>query len=322
MRRALTGAAVAAGSGPCPTAHTEPSQPDFGRASRRAGRAALVLVTPARSTGRAKPTLSVKAEAAPADDSGPRPGVETRPPLADDVGPESALKEDPARALRAMPTLAPKTRPEPAVKAKPQRGAGASAGPAVVTRSGPGVVLRMPPALDPPPNDPRSAAPPESAGAPSAGMDPLPLEWPGTLPMFQPPPPPRQPQPAPPPPRERSNAYPAAQRFVGLCVEILNGYRPPGQLRPMTHPQRFADISDQILRRTVRVRMNPSQAARQGTLVRARRLLLSEPLDGIAEGVVVLEHGDSTWAMAIRLEKSNRPGFGVLGWMCTVVQVV
>lgn len=177
---------------------------------------------------------------------------------------------------------------------------------------GPAVVLRMPPPLDPPVS-PAAETP--------AGMDPLPFDWPGAPAPIRPPEPPSPPRPAP-APEPRSTAYAAAQRFVGLCVEILNGYRPAAQLRPMTHPQRFADISDQILRRTVRVRMTPGQAARHGHLVRARRLLLSEPLDGIAEAAAVLEHGESTWAMAIRLERTARPGIGVLGWICTVVQVI
>jgi hypothetical protein len=155
-------------------------------------------------------------------------------------------------------------------------------------------------------------------------MDQLPFELPGAVPTpaSRPPEPRRPTRLAPTLPGPRSGSYAAAQKFVSLCVEILNGYRPPSQLRPMTHPQRFADISDQILRRTVRVRMTPGQAARHGHLVRARRLLLSEPLPGVAEAAVVLEHGESTWAMAIRLERSTRPGVGVLGWMCTVVQVL
>jgi hypothetical protein len=178
-----------------------------------------------------------------------------------------------------------------------------------VTSSGPAVVLRMPPPLDPPDDQ-----------APSL-LDQLPLPWPDAPPPAVPPFP--EPPPVRPPPRgPRSNAYAAAQKFVGLCVEILNGYRPPSQLRPMTHPQRFTEISDQILRRTVRVRMTPGEAARHGHLVRARRLLLNEPLDGVAEAAVVLEHGESTWAMAIRLERTDRRDVGVLGWICTVVQVL
>ncbi|WP_426507766.1 Rv3235 family protein [Dactylosporangium sp. McL0621] len=162
---------------------------------------------------------------------------------------------------------------------------------------------------------------------PAYFMDPLPFEWPpgstaaaresAREPVREP----RRPAPVE-PPRTRSESYQAAKRFAALCVEILNGYRPPSQLRPLTHPHRLGDVNDQIMRRTVRVRMNPGQAARKGNLVRIRRLLVTEPLAGIAEGVVVLEHGTSTWAMAVRFEKANRPGFGVFGWVCTLVQVV
>ena len=178
------------------------------------------------------------------------------------------------------------------------------------TPVGPAVVLRMPPPLDPPV---------EPTLEPALDMDQLPFEWPSG-------PPPaaiKAPRPRPAPaPGKRSSAYPAAQKFVSLCVEILNGYRPPNQLRPMVHPKTFGEVSDQILRRTVRIRMTPGEAARQGLLVRARRLLVSEPLEGVAEGVAVLEHGEATWAMAIRMERTGHRGAGVVGWICTVVVVL
>jgi hypothetical protein len=107
-----------------------------------------------------------------------------------------------------------------------------------------------------------------------------------------------------------------------MCVEVLNGYRPTTQLRPLIHPKHFTDISDQLLRRTVRVRMSPAQAAHHGRLVRARRMLLCEPANGVVEAAVVLEQGPATWAMAIRMEHTPAPGIGVLGWLCTVVQVI
>jgi hypothetical protein len=105
-------------------------------------------------------------------------------------------------------------------------------------------------------------------------------------------------------------------------VEVLNGYRPATQLRPFADPKSFTDIADQLIRRTVRVRMSPGQAARHGRLVRVRRMLLCEPIAGVAEAAVVLEQGDTTWAMAVRLERPDRPGTGVMGWHCTVVQVI
>jgi hypothetical protein len=186
---------------------------------------------------------------------------------------------------------------------------------------GPAVILRLPPPLDPPVEEATPGPPPLASERLGYDMDQLPLEWPGTPPAIRPAARPRKRTVAQ-APDQPSDAYAAAKRFVGLCVEILNGYRPPNQLRPLSHPQRFGDISDQILRRTVRIRMTPGQAASQGTLVRIRRLLVTEPLSGVAEGVVVLEHGTSTWAMALRFEHTDRPKFGFLGWVCTVVQVL
>ena len=205
---------------------------------------------------------------------------------------------------------------------------GALAEPGRTTRSrthpapvGPAVILRLPPPLDPPVEE--ATPDPSTPASERLGydMDQLPLEWPGAPPAIRAPARPRK-RAVTQAPGQHSDAYTAAKRFVSLCVEILNGYRPPNQLRPLSHPQRFGDISDQILRRTVRIRMTPGQAASQGTLVRIRRLLVTEPLAGVAEGVAVLEHGTSTWAMAVRFEHTDRPKFGVLGWVCTVVQVL
>lgn len=116
-------------------------------------------------------------------------------------------------------------------------------------------------------------------------------------------------------------AWAALRLFVGMCVEVLNGYRPAGQLRPMSDPHRFTDIADQVVRRTVRVRMSPAQAARQGRLVRVRRMLVCEPLSGIAEAAVVLEQGDTCWSMAVRMERSAR-GAEAASWRCVLVQVI
>lgn len=117
------------------------------------------------------------------------------------------------------------------------------------------------------------------------------------------------------------SAWSALRLYVGMCVEVLNGYRPVAQLRPMSDPQRFTDITDQLVRRTTRVRMSPSQAARQGRLVRVRRMLVCEPLSGIAEAAVVLEQGDTCWSMAVRMERNPDPT-KPQGWRCVLVQVI
>ena len=112
------------------------------------------------------------------------------------------------------------------------------------------------------------------------------------------------------------------QRYIAMCVEVLNGYRPSAHLRPITDQQRFGDIADQLVRRAVRVRISPAQAARQGKLVRVRRMILNEPLDGVAEAAVVLEQGDSCWALAVRLERGTRADRSTGPWRCTVLQVI
>jgi Family of unknown function (DUF6459) len=206
---------------------------------------------------------------------------------------------------------------------------------AVVEAKRPVVTVRRAPALDPPY---------EGQAQPPPGMQMLPLEWSGPRtaertrparagdfpaqaragerptgdgePVLKLPPgalprPATRPRPLPP-----TTARAAAQRFVGMCVEVLNGFRPAAQLRPVAAVQRFNDIADQLVRRAVRMRLTPGQAARQGRLLRVRRMLLCEPRDGVAEAAVVLEQGQVCWAMAVRLERSAE------GWRCTVLQVV
>ena len=179
-------------------------------------------------------------------------------------------------------------------------------------------LVRSAPPLDPPCEETLVRRPTQPVG----GMDFLPGDWlafPGPVRPAS-----SRPTPAPPPPGDPAAPPPhaAAQRFIGLCVEILNGYRPASHLRQVTHPKHCSAVIDQLTRRTVRIRMPPAHAARQGHLVRARRMLVSEPLPGVAELVAVLEQGPAVWAMAVRLERTTRPIPGLSTWLCTLVQVV
>ena len=116
----------------------------------------------------------------------------------------------------------------------------------------------------------------------------------------------------------------AAQRFVSACIEALNGFRPVTHLRPLVAPLDFSNITDQLTRRAVRVRMAPqrgpvvSRTGRGGARqqVALRRMRVCEPRPGIAEAAAVVAHGDASWAMAVRLER--RRGH----WLCTLLQVV
>jgi hypothetical protein len=185
-----------------------------------------------------------------------------------------------------------------------------------------GVVLavQLAPTLDPPYDD---------AASTPAGMDLLPIDWSPTdaelkqLPGVQPKArkPPDRPT-SPPTPPAMTSARMAMRHYVKMCVEVLNGYRPSAHLRPITDSQRFGDVADQLVRRAVRVRLAPGQAARQGKLVRVRRMLVDEPIAGVAEAAVVLEQGDSCWAMAVRLERGSAADRSTGPWRCTVVQVI
>jgi hypothetical protein len=177
--------------------------------------------------------------------------------------------------------------------------------------------VRAAPPLDPPFD--------EAVGRPPGGMDMLPFSSPflARTPHGRRRPcshrPMRRPDPTkgretvPPPEQEGGcSGRAAARRFVGICVEVINGFRPVAHLRRLAAPQRFADVADQVLRRTARLRK--AQHSRQP--VRVRRIHLTEPTTGVVEAAVVLDHSGRCWAMAIRLER------GPDGWQCTVIQVI
>lgn len=141
----------------------------------------------------------------------------------------------------------------------------------------------------------------------------------------------------------------AALAYVRLCIEVLNGYRPPSHLRRLGGPVEFVDVVAQIRRRhNARGRFGSTTPARMPSTptsgaarpprrnvsaalpplgrehrnsgawapVSLTRLRVSEPLDGVAEVVAVLSQAGFAMAMAIRLER--RAG----AWTCALAQVV
>jgi hypothetical protein len=123
----------------------------------------------------------------------------------------------------------------------------------------------------------------------------------------------------------------AAHRFVDVCVEVLNGFRPVAHLRAFTTPPDYVRVADQLTRRAVRLHMAPARpstpwptrqprGSRAGTQppdrVVLRRVRVCEPRAGAVEAAVVLGHGGASWAMAVRLERQHRQ------WHCTLVQVI
>jgi hypothetical protein len=117
--------------------------------------------------------------------------------------------------------------------------------------------------------------------------------------------------------RASQPARAAAQRFVGVCVEVLGGHRPISHLRAVTTTTDLARVTDQVVRRTTRAYLaRPMPPGPRPHRVRLRSLHVSEPLDGVAEITAILEYGPWVWAMAARLERRKE------SWLCTLVQVV
>lgn len=121
-----------------------------------------------------------------------------------------------------------------------------------------------------------------------------------------------------------ADAREAVRRFLGRCLEILNGYRPAGHIRPFADPAEAAGIVNQVTAASSRAarshRADPaagSTGGRRGAdAVRVRRLRVCEPRAGAAEASVVLGCGELTWALAFRLE--DRDGT----WTATTLRVV
>jgi hypothetical protein len=193
-----------------------------------------------------------------------------------------------------------------------------------------GVVVRPAPAADPPYDEALGVTQPPD------GMEMLPVAWTGDDDTAQVLPPNVPASPRPPGrspvsatvmqarrngqaegrPRRLITGQHAARRYVDLCVEVLNGYRPAAQLRPFTEPRRFSAVADQLIKRTTRVRMGTVAPRRKHRPVLVKRMVVGEPIEGVAEAAAVLGHGDLVWAMAVRMERQGD------GWLCTFAGVL
>ena len=140
-----------------------------------------------------------------------------------------------------------------------------------------------------------------------------------------------------------SPARAAARLFLATCVEVIGGFRPMSQLRPLCLPDRFTDIADRLAdppghlarrpdpdpRPTGRYRSPvpgrttgaPPRVAgatrpRRATGPAVRRVQICDIGPAVAEVAAVLGRRDIVWAMALRFE--HRRG----RWLCTLVEVI
>jgi hypothetical protein len=117
----------------------------------------------------------------------------------------------------------------------------------------------------------------------------------------------------------------AVRRFVAVCVEVINGYRPAAHLRRLSRPGEAAGIVAQALaagrraselRNAVRTSRNSDRHGRGATPVAVLRLRLCEPRPGAVEAAVLLITGERTWALAVRLEQHHQ------SWAATTLRLV
>jgi Family of unknown function (DUF6459) len=113
----------------------------------------------------------------------------------------------------------------------------------------------------------------------------------------------------------------AVRRFVNVCVEVLNGYRPAAHLRRLAQPREAATVVAHGVTAAHRVAEARRQAAtptwrRRPAPVAIIKVSLCEPRPGAVEAAAVLMIGDRTWAMAIRLELHDD------AWLATVMRLL
>jgi hypothetical protein len=125
----------------------------------------------------------------------------------------------------------------------------------------------------------------------------------------------------------------AVQRFMGMCLEVLNGYRPAAHLRRLSLPTEAAGVIAQAVAGAKRVaeRRRSAAAAHRGrtqpviaaanrptnpAIAKIRNVLACQPRADAVEATVVLATGERTWALALRLELHNQ------GWAATVLRML
>lgn len=123
-------------------------------------------------------------------------------------------------------------------------------------------------------------------------------------------PPPIAPLPDTPPARE------AIRRFIGVSIEVINGFRPAAHLRSLIEPNRVADLTAELAKRTRSSMPRITRGIAVDDRVKVRQIRICEPIAGVAEAAVVLGRGDIRWAMALRWEYLRG------AWLCTVAQVI
>jgi uncharacterized protein DUF6459 len=114
----------------------------------------------------------------------------------------------------------------------------------------------------------------------------------------------------------------AAHRFANTCVEIFNGFRPTGHVRPLARPHTSERLVQQLGDALGRLPAVPPRrgalaGGRRPDLLRLRMLRVSAPTDGVVEAAAAVGNSARTWALAFRLERRSDDA-----WLGTVAHLL
>jgi len=129
----------------------------------------------------------------------------------------------------------------------------------------------------------------------------------------------RPPAPGPPPAPytgASAEATRAAQRYVATCLEIINGFRPVTQIRPLTRPADTRLITARLDAAAGRFRPVGRRTTR--AQLRVRRVRVCEPRPGAVEIAAVLAHSTNGNSLALALRLERHAGT----WVGTVLQLL
>lgn len=91
-------------------------------------------------------------------------------------------------------------------------------------------------------------------------------------------------------------------QFIHNVVEIWAGRRSASQVQAMCHHLIFTDLQ--------------KNAGQQELVGRVRKIIITEPLDGISESTVTVRYGDRLRVVAIRFEGLDQR------WLCTALTLL
>lgn len=108
----------------------------------------------------------------------------------------------------------------------------------------------------------------------------------------------------------------AALRFLNFCLELLNGFRSPAQMRAVVAIEHATTILDEMSR-SMRC-VHERRRRHPGSKVRRSQVRTCEPRPGAGEVTAVLNDGHRTFAMCYRLERHSGSG----SWKCVALKVL